>query len=49
MPRNQPVLSRPGPGRAVTYASGSCAELKRVAQPSTGSPSVLPSVSLAAD
>jgi hypothetical protein len=49
MPLNQPVLSRPGPGRAVSYASGSCAELTLVAQPSTGSLSALPSVSLAAE
>jgi hypothetical protein len=28
MPLNQPVLSGPGAGRAVSYGSGSSAELK---------------------
>jgi quercetin dioxygenase-like cupin family protein len=36
MPPNQPVLSGPGAGRAVTYGSGSSAELKLAGEKSAG-------------
>ena len=36
MPLNQPVLSGPGAGRAVTYGSGSSAELKLAGEESGG-------------
>jgi hypothetical protein len=38
MPLNEPALSGPGAGRAVTYGGGSSAELKLAGERSGGDP-----------